>query len=353
MSELYMCIHCEADVPEDIKDHWESCESHPAHQKVAALQAKLKDVQEVAEAWAKDFIGLQMANKDLGRLIDQTEAELVKAQETIQFYAKNNEDCDGALGEARQQRDAALQQVAVKDSLNKKFDTLYNRIAQLEIQLEQEYDRSRIPALVVEELRAKFLTASRGYHNLLDGKKPPFEVCTHVSCEAARRYLSQPLPALVEQAQARIAALEHANRTRPDYDLRCQDCGRAHILDTVIPSDIWNQIVPEPEIGLLCTTCIDDRLVKAGLAIEAKFYYAGTALNSKLYADDIASVEEVEQARKEREAAALAHTLVDVYSQHYVCAHCGFGSDEDHSDGCRADKLLETYRAVRPQEKQK
>lgn len=39
--------------------------------------------------------------------------------------------------------------------------------------------------------------------------------------------------------RSRIEELEQANSTRPDYDLRCEQCGRAHILDTSISSDIW------------------------------------------------------------------------------------------------------------------
>lgn len=86
-------------------------------------------------------------------------------------------------------------------------------------------------------------------------------------------------------AQDEIERLQRANRTRPEYDLRCEDCGRAHILDTSIPSEIWNQIAGDASI--LCTTCIDDRLVKHGLACEAKFYFVGKALDSTLYPSDL------------------------------------------------------------------
>lgn len=82
---------------------------------------------------------------------------------------------------------------------------------------------------------------------------------------------------------ARCEAAEKANRTRTDYDLRCQECGRAHILDTSLPSEIWNQIA-KPE-DHLCTTCIDDRLAVKGLTAEAEFYFVGNALVSKLYRD--------------------------------------------------------------------
>jgi hypothetical protein len=91
--------------------------------------------------------------------------------------------------------------------------------------------------------------------------------------------------------------LDAACRTRPDYNLRCQDCGAPHNLDTSIPSPIWNAICenrPEvppgaagigmPEVGLLCILCIDERLQKAGLTChEAEFYFVGRALSSKLY----------------------------------------------------------------------
>lgn len=81
-----------------------------------------------------------------------------------------------------------------------------------------------------------------------------------------------------------IAELERANRTRPEYDLRCDQCGRAHILDTSIPSEIWNKIAPDG--GVLCTTCIDDRMAAMGLKGEAKFYFVGKALVSTLYPGD-------------------------------------------------------------------
>lgn len=67
---------------------------------------------------------------------------------------------------------------------------------------------------------------------------------------------------------------------REDYPFRCEDCGRAHILDTSIPSEIWNQIAPD--ISMLCPLCIDRRMFKKGLTCEAEFYFCGQALQSKL-----------------------------------------------------------------------
>ena len=89
----------------------------------------------------------------------------------------------------------------------------------------------------------------------------------------------------VELAQARAEneRLQRANRTRQDYPFRCDACGRAHILDTSIPSEFWNKIAPDG--GMLCTTCIDDRLALAGLRCEAEFYFVGKALKSKSYAN--------------------------------------------------------------------
>lgn len=71
----------------------------------------------------------------------------------------------------------------------------------------------------------------------------------------------------------------------PD-DLRCQDCGRHHQLDAVIPSPIWNKIAPDA--GLLCVDCIDTRCVKAGISIEnmVRFYWTGKAGSSYLYDDE-------------------------------------------------------------------
>lgn len=91
---------------------------------------------------------------------------------------------------------------------------------------------------------------------------------------------------LAEAAASRIAALEaaqSANRPRDDYPVFCSDCGRAHVLDTVLPSGIWNKIASPDD--LLCVVCIDTRLKKAGLTAEAEFYYSGDALRSRLYGD--------------------------------------------------------------------
>lgn len=82
-------------------------------------------------------------------------------------------------------------------------------------------------------------------------------------------------------ATAERDALRIANATRPDYDLICQDCGRAHIHDTVLPSPIWNQIANPADI--LCLLCIDRRMAAKGLTAEAEFYFVGTALQSRLY----------------------------------------------------------------------
>jgi hypothetical protein len=121
-----------------------------------------------------------------------------------------------------------------------------------------------------------------------------------------------------EQVRAEREATARALRTRPDYGFRCQDCGAPHNLDTSIPSETWNAIctnrpgvvpgaagVGMPEAGALCTLCIDDRLVKAGLTCnEAEFYFVGQALRGKLYAESHGDVE-----RLERELAEVLSCL--------------------------------------------
>lgn len=100
-------------------------------------------------------------------------------------------------------------------------------------------------------------------------------------------------------AIAEIERLEARDKVREDYPLRCGDCGRAHFLDCSLPSGTWNQIARPEET--LCVTCIDDRLATAGLQCdEAEFYYAGTALASKLYTE---SHGEVARLRAERYVA--------------------------------------------------
>lgn len=84
--------------------------------------------------------------------------------------------------------------------------------------------------------------------------------------------------------EARIAEMERANRTRPDYDVFCADCGKGHIIDTVLPSPVWNQIAEPHE--LLCTLCIEDRLASAAIPCDvAEFYYAGPFLQSRIYTE--------------------------------------------------------------------
>lgn len=118
-------------------------------------------------------------------------------------------------------------------------------------------------------------------------------------------HLDNALDALAEttaalgRAQQRIAELERASRTRPDYDLRCDDCGAPHNFDTSLPSAVWNQVADPADI--LCLLCIDARLEKAGLKCdEAEFYFVGRALSSKLYTES------------HGEVAALTSQLADV-----------------------------------------
>jgi hypothetical protein len=69
----------------------------------------------------------------------------------------------------------------------------------------------------------------------------------------------------------------------PD-EFRCDDCGDHHYLDCVIPSDLWNQIMPDG--GAICAKCIDKRLTAAGLKAECRFYFVGESLVSYLYDDE-------------------------------------------------------------------
>lgn len=97
---------------------------------------------------------------------------------------------------------------------------------------------------------------------------------------------------------------------------RCDDCGAPHNLDTSIPSAIWDAIAENrpgvtpgaagigmPEVGMLCTLCIDARMVKAGLTGEAEFYFVGKALFSKLYGVGRAQGDIEYEDRLRREAA--------------------------------------------------
>lgn len=100
--------------------------------------------------------------------------------------------------------------------------------------------------------------------------------------------------AALEAMELKCEVLRLANTTRPDYELHCDECGRAHILDTSLPSHIWNQIAKPKDI--LCLLCIDNRLAVKGLTAEVEFYYAGEALNSRLYAESFGAVQAAESA---------------------------------------------------------
>src|SRR3990167_9379614 len=91
-----------------------------------------------------------------------------------------------------------------------------------------------------------------------------------------------------------VEKISRALRTRPDYDLRCDDCGAPHILDTSIPSAIWNKVASD--VSCLCTLCIDDRVAAAGLSCRAEFYFVGRAVRSRLYDDSFGDVAEANRA---------------------------------------------------------
>ena len=110
---------------------------------------------------------------------------------------------------------------------------------------------------------------------------------------------------------AELERLHHASRTRADYDLRCEDCGGSHYLDCSIPSDVWNRVCENRDgalpgadgigmkaVTLLCAMCLDDRLVKAGIACDvAEFYFVGKALRSRMYAESSGDVAKAERER--------------------------------------------------------
>lgn len=57
----------------------------------------------------------------------------------------------------------------------------------------------------------------------------------------------------------------------------CQDCGRTFTGDMLVPDDVWEKISPAPVGGnkgggLLCPTCIVDRMVGAGLTTAVHAY---------------------------------------------------------------------------------
>ena len=79
-------------------------------------------------------------------------------------------------------------------------------------------------------------------------------------------------------------------------ELACNECGWPHLIDTSLPSEIWNQIAEPHE--MLCANCIDKRLDKAGIVAEAEFYFSGKALHSRMYDESYGDI----QANVERKA---------------------------------------------------
>jgi hypothetical protein len=92
---------------------------------------------------------------------------------------------------------------------------------------------------------------------------------------------------------------------RTTSDILCEQCGGPHYIDTSLPSEIWNQIKGDDSV--LCPSCIDKRLVAAGLNASAEFYFAGIALGSKSYTISQGDIEHLH-----RHAQELADVL---YSQ--------------------------------------
>jgi hypothetical protein len=120
--------------------------------------------------------------------------------------------------------------------------------------------------------------------------------------------------ARAEKAEDKVSASERALRTRPDYDLRCDRCGAPHNLDTSVPSDKWNKVMRTADgdrYSVLCTLCIDELFVEAGVECDVvEFYFVGSAISSRLYAESTGDVEyqtrRAEAAEAERDKLRMA-----------------------------------------------
>ncbi len=65
---------------------------------------------------------------------------------------------------------------------------------------------------------------------------------------------------------------------RPGYQVWCTCCGRAEVVTTILPDEIWNAI--KGEDYALCPVCIDLRMIEKGLTCEPEFRFMGRALRS-------------------------------------------------------------------------
>lgn len=145
-------------------------------------------------------------------------------------------------------------------------------------------------------------------------------------------------------ARERQRAEQYQKVWHPEEEHRCGECGGPHMVDTTLPSSIWNQIA-RPEESL-CTLCIEARLQAKGISgVLCKFYYAGEAMMGQLYDEDSdATVQEwATQAHKHAEAAAANYQRAERAEAELEDAEQRFRDEAD--DFARLNDEANTLRA--------
>jgi hypothetical protein len=263
--------------------------------RAAAAEAKVKDLERIDIRRLKNISNLEEALQIIAvHMMSFQEWDNLNWLEQAHLIEQRIKDLQSSLQSsesARQAAEAKLQ--ALIENRTMWPEELRNAVDELERQFDCEMVSIEHHARWVDRVEA-----AEGSLRVVTSQRDDARQCL-ADLETAARAEGQQLRQSLAALEAENERVKKASRTRADYDLRCGECGAAHNLDTSIPSDLWNQIAAPADI--LCVLCIDEKLTKKGLQCDvAEFYYVGTSLSSRKYAETSGEIQ-----RLNREIATL------------------------------------------------